>query len=167
MTQNKTRTVKYDLAVRFRATKITFSIKITMKRDLIKAPTKIIITIVIALVVIFIGLIIASQFTQSPNSVNQSTEIRLVKITNIQNRGSIFINDTLVINSSSKLLIGAEGYDGWSNRGPIVDYDTIPYIHTLGDLKPPYFLEKEKNSDTIVVKKDGYTLFFKLYPEQK
>ena len=94
--------------------------------------------------------------------VESDTEVNNLTINAIQNRGGIFINDTLVIRSYSKLIKNVEGFKGWRSDGPIISFSSEPYVHTLGDLSPPYQLSKEKNNDTIIVRKDGYELKFLL-----
>ena len=121
------------------------------RRELIKIPPKIITAIVITMIVFFISLIIASQFSSRLNVVDYSTALRSVKIKIPQNRGSIYIFDTLVIHSESKLISKPVGFDYWNNP------DT--HNHTLGNLKTPYFLSKASNNDTICVIKDRDTFY--------
>jgi hypothetical protein len=133
------------------------------RKEIIKIPPKIIVGIVTTIMIVFILLIVIAKFSQRPKDVGYSTELNAVKITKPQNRGSIYINDTLVINSASELLNKPAGFDDWMSHGPIIDFDTIPYAYTLGDLNTPYTLSKRKNNDTIVINKNGDTLLFILY----
>lgn len=138
-----------------------------MKRELIKFPTKVIIVIVILILGLFLTLIVLSELSPRATSVTHLTELKSVLITLPQNRGAIYISDSLYIPSSSILLHKPDGFNKWSSTGPIMDFDTIPNIQTLGDLAVPYYLSKEKDNDTIVANKDGDTLFFLLYKMNK
>lgn len=132
------------------------------KRDLIKVPKKIIIAIVLLFVFFFIGLIIIGNLIKMPIEVDYSTGISRSLINAPQNRGGIFINDTLVVNSGCSLLYQTDDFHGWATHGPIIDFDTIPHQYTLGDLAVPYELSKKENCDTIIVYKDSYELRFLL-----
>lgn len=77
-------------------------------------------------------------------------------------RGGIEFNDSLVIASYCPVIQQPEGFDEWSSGPPLIDGDDNPYIYRLGDLRVPYYLYKEANSDTIFVFSKGYTLKFLL-----
>lgn len=81
--------------------------------------------------------------------VSKETEVQITKIRFSQSRGGIFINDTLVIHSYSKLITGDLSTEDWSLESPPKNY-----VFSLGDLKVPYMLRKAKDSDTILVEKN-------------
>ena len=81
--------------------------------------------------------------------VSKATEVQITKIRFSQSRGGIFINDTLVIHSYSKLITGDLSTEDWSLESPPKNY-----VFSLGDLKVPYMLRKAKDSDTILVEKN-------------
>jgi hypothetical protein len=138
--------------------------KMKEKRESIKVPTVVITIIVTLLISFFVGLMLIPY--KQPYIVRFGTEVKQTEIDVIPNRGGIFINDTLVINSSAELI--SENPDCsriWRSHGPIIDFDTIPHQYTLGDMSIPYELSKNENCDTIIIKKDGYELKFLLIEE--
>jgi hypothetical protein len=132
------------------------------KKDLMKVPKTVVVAIVSLFVLSFLGLIIVGNLIKEPIEIGYSTGISRVLIEVPQNRGGIFINDALVVNSGCRLLYQIDGFQGWATHGPIIDFDTIPHQYTLGDLAIPYELSKKENCDTIVVYKDDYQLRFLL-----
>lgn len=77
-------------------------------------------------------------------------------------RGGIAYKERHIINTTGILIENNYGYNKWKSHGPIIDFDTIPYINRLSDLATPYTLFKKANSDTLFVEKDGYPLKFLL-----
>jgi hypothetical protein len=132
------------------------------QRTIIKMPPKIIVAIVVIMIIFFTVLIFATKYSLRPKMVDLATEIDSAKITMPLNRGFIYLSDTLTISSLSKLLNAPDRFKDWETKGPIIDFDTIPYSYTLGDLKTPYFISKKRNNDTIVVYKKGNKLLFLL-----
>ena len=87
-------------------------------------------------------------------------EIVPLTINQISDRGALFINDTLVINSRSTAIDFPQKFNGWATHGPIVDFDTLSHKYRLEDLRIPYILSKRAHCDTIYVIKDGHELKF-------
>lgn len=121
------------------------------------------------IIVVLIQVIVFAYFVRRDNmkarkTIDLKKEMKLLPITinRISDRGAIFINDSLVINARCKIVDLPKGFDGWATHGPIIDFDTIPHLYRLEDLRVPYELSKDVNCDTVHVSKDGYKLKFLL-----
>jgi hypothetical protein len=94
--------------------------------------------------------------------VNHEMKIDTSKVIWGNDRGGIEFNDSLVIASYCPVIEQPKGFEEWSSGPPLIDGDDNPYIYRLGNLRVPYYLYKEANSDTIMVFSKGYTLKFLL-----
>ncbi len=83
-------------------------------------------------------------------------------INRISDRGGIFINDTLVINSRCEVVDFPYEFNGRATDDPLVNFDTLSHKYGLDDLRIPYELSMDANCDTINVSKGNYKLKFLL-----
>ena len=95
-------------------------------------------------------------------TITYGMEIEPIIINRYNDRGSIYINKSLVINSRCLSINQPTGFKGWVSHGPIIDFNNKPHVYRLGDLEVPYLLSKKQNCDTIFVKKDEFKLMFLL-----
>ncbi len=75
-------------------------------------------------------------------------------------RGAVFYSKDKYVSASATLIGDSPASNIWKSAGPIIDFDNIPYRHTLNDLSFPYSLRKKERNDTILVQKDKYNLKF-------
>ncbi|HRP34110.1 MAG TPA: hypothetical protein PKV73_19570 [Agriterribacter sp.] len=138
------------------------------KKWIIKVPFKIVIIIIIVMITFFsIVISIGNRVTKNYIKATFETEIPLSHITLNREygylRSAIFYKKNHYISTSAN-LIGENIFDRniWQSNGPIIDFDTIPYVYSLDDLKAPYRLFKKANNDTINVIKGQYIIKFLL-----
>lgn len=90
----------------------------------------------------------------------------LVKGSSTRVRGVILIRPYGYVSVNSKLIDNPDGFTEWDSHAPIISFEEHEYITKLWDVPFPYYLSKNQNSDTIIVDKDGFTLYFRLYTSE-
>lgn len=129
--------------------------------------TKRIITIVyvVGLLYVIISGIVSFNYDRERYSglvlVTKDMKVDTTEINSLGDRGTIFLKDKLGVLSFSPVIYEPKGFEGWYSINAKLASGK-PYINTLDELRLPYLLFKEANSDTIFVFSKGYTLKFLL-----
>lgn len=103
-------------------------------------------------------------FPKDYQLINYSTSVIKTKITKDKKygpiNGTIQIYENLLFSKSLKIADNISKEDLWSYNGWFDSPEERSKKYTIGKLKFPYFIEKNKNSDTLTVYKDTLQLKF-------
>ncbi len=116
------------------------------------------IVLIIILVLLFIKYVIIADHKrlEALIPITYKTRVTPSLVENLQDRGGIIFNDSLVINSGLPVFEKPKGFNGW-RTGRI---GSPPPVYRLANIPPPYILWKAANNDTVYVQKND-TLNFK------
>lgn len=136
--------------------------------EIIKVHPKLIVLFIVLVISLF-GLFIYLSNKQAGKykSADFNTEIKPTEVNRKEVfgslRGALFYKKNWFIDKGA-LLVGNNPVDKklWDSYGPAIDLNSEPHHYTLGDLKLPFIVSKQANSDIILVKKDSLTFKFKL-----
>ena len=60
-----------------------------------------------------------------------------------------------------ELISNPQDFDGWDYEPPLIKFSGYRYIPEIGHVPLPYIFFKSENSDTIVIRKDSFFLYFR------
>lgn len=110
--------------------------------------------------VIMLILMVVIEFVLKPDYIALNYRHRLPPtIVNLSpGRGAVYINDTLIANSSIPLVENKSNIDARDgikpDYSPLSKEERAKILPRLGALAPPYLIYKKENNDTIVVVKN-------------
>lgn len=120
---------------------------------------------IILFVILCLTIIIYEKYRWSQiKMVDLSTRIPITSITDINdfNRGDLYIKDNLLLATHSLILVeNKDNYHDWL-------YNSSPKLGSKGQLpkiRPPYYIKKQPNNDTIIVVSVKHTLKFLMQNE--
>jgi hypothetical protein len=120
----------------------------------------VIVIITIAFVFIAIDLI----QIKNENKITITTgvdSIYLQKENVIYNRGAISIKDVGSFPSVLEVIFNPQGFNGWDYAPPLVKFPGYNHIPKIAEVPLPFVFFKRENSDTVVVRKDSFLLYFR------
>ena len=87
--------------------------------------------------------------------------IYLQKENVVYNRGAISIKDVGSFPAVLEVTSNPQGFNGWDYEPPLVKLPGYHYVFKIVDVPLPFVFFKRENSDTVVVRKDSFLLYFR------
>lgn len=137
-----------------------------MPTEFDKFPQKQFLAAFIFFIVFFIFAFVMSKF-ETRNYVEIDFQYSLTNALvdgskNRLNRGGIIIHKKYVLDGDASLIFNPCNDSIWLSHGPIIDFNDEPHEYTLSDLAYPFTISKKKNTDTLVVNKNGCVMYFRI-----
>ncbi len=121
--------------------------------------------LIVLIVIAFIVIVIVEYRLDQVKEITVETRIDSVYLSksnvSYHRRVTITIEDIGNIRSDLELISNLQGFNEWEYEPPLIKFSDYHYIPEIGHLPLPYIFFKQENSDTIVVRKDSFFLYFR------